>query len=153
MQRALVEVDETEWHRTVLREAADLAAGVNAELVVFKQINKERFDEQIETLSQIGNAENKNYGLEPVFESERESVRELVDEEIGSVDVDVDIQVAVVDDPPSADPVLELIQQEDCDHAFISGLKQSPTGKALFGNYAQRVILNADCYVTIQMRE
>ena len=46
--------------------------------------------------------------------------------------------------------ILELAHERDCDHIFISGRKRSPTGKALFGDLAQSVLLKFDGTVTIR---
>jgi nucleotide-binding universal stress UspA family protein len=49
------------------------------------------------------------------------------------------------------DPASEVVGQAkelDIDMLFIGGESQSPTGKALFGDDAQQILLNAECPVT-----
>lgn len=44
--------------------------------------------------------------------------------------------------------VVEIAADLGVDMLFIGGKRRSPTGKAVFGDYAQQVLLNADCPVT-----
>lgn len=47
------------------------------------------------------------------------------------------------------DDVLRVADERGCEHVFVTGRKRSPSGKALFGDDAQRIILNFDGPVTI----
>lgn len=49
--------------------------------------------------------------------------------------------------------VVEIADDLDVDMLFIGGQHRSPTGKAVFGDYAQQVLLQADCPVTYVQRE
>jgi nucleotide-binding universal stress UspA family protein len=49
--------------------------------------------------------------------------------------------------------VLQVARRKDCDHVFLSGGKRSPAGKALFGDFAQSVLLGFDGYVTVRMND
>ncbi|ELZ06028.1 universal stress protein [Natrialba asiatica] len=51
--------------------------------------------------------------------------------------------------PVPTDHALVVVAAEyDCKHVFIAGDKRSPTGKALFGDEAQSVLLHFDGPVT-----
>jgi len=60
--------------------------------------------------------------------------------------IDPEIRGAVDDDSPRA--VVSMAQQEGVDHIVIGGRNRSPTGKALFGDHAQHILLEASCPVT-----
>ncbi|MFC6725558.1 universal stress protein, partial [Halobium palmae] len=62
-------------------------------------------------------------------------------------DVELSVVARTTDDV--AETVLEVAQERGCDHAFLLGKRRSPTGKALFGDVAQQVVLNFDGYVTL----
>jgi nucleotide-binding universal stress UspA family protein len=44
--------------------------------------------------------------------------------------------------------IVRVANDLDIDHIIIGGIGQSPAGKAVFGDYAQQVLLNAPCPVT-----
>lgn len=48
-----------------------------------------------------------------------------------------------------ADTILEVTERLAPDVVIVAGRKRSPVGKVLFGSVSQRVILNADCAVTV----
>lgn len=47
------------------------------------------------------------------------------------------------------DDLIQVAEEEGCDHIFISGKKRSPAGKAVFGDVAQSVILQFNGPVTV----
>jgi nucleotide-binding universal stress UspA family protein len=75
-----------------------------------------------------------------------EFARDLGREILASFDVEYEVTSAVGD---KADAVLGAAEEYDCDHVFFAGRQRSPTGKALFGDATQRVILDFDGPVTV----
>ncbi len=54
------------------------------------------------------------------------------------------------------DPETEIVhtaEEINADLLFIGGAKRSPTGKAIFGDNAQQILLNSPCPVTYIQRE
>jgi nucleotide-binding universal stress UspA family protein len=49
--------------------------------------------------------------------------------------------------------VIAVAEREGCDHVFIAGKRRSPSGKAIFGDVTQSIILNFDGMVTVMMDE
>jgi nucleotide-binding universal stress UspA family protein len=149
MDRALVVVNDSEKHRTLLREAGELAAGVGAELVVLTTLTPEEFDQDSETIEAIARIEHASYDEDPI-EGARNFVSQMTREVLDDVDVETEAVAQLIDDDEHADAVLDVAADENCDHVFITGRRRSPTGKALFGDSAQRVILNFDGPVTVR---
>ncbi len=48
----------------------------------------------------------------------------------------------------TTDRIIHAVEQTDTDMLFISGRRRSPTGKAVFGSTAHRLMMNAPCPVT-----
>jgi len=150
MERALVVLDETDRHRQLLREAGELAAGVGADLVLLAMLTEEDFEEDYETMEQISRTEGTSYGDDTVLEGARGFARDMASDVFDGLDVDYEAVAAVIEEDGHADQILETAGQHDCDHVFIVGRQRSPTGKAIFGDTAQSVILNFDGPVTIR---
>ena len=148
MERALVVVDDTEQHRALLREAGQLAAGVGAKLLLYSPMTEEEFEQDLETVESIAEVEGTSYGDRTVLDAARKVGRDLADEEFGGLDVDSEVVGDVIDDDV-ANAVIETAEERDCDHVFVRGRRRSPTGKAVFGDTAQAVILNFDGFVTV----
>jgi len=149
MKRALVVVEDTVMHRTLLKEAGELAAGVDAELVLLSTMTEAEFETDRETMDTIASVENTNYGDEAVLETARRFAKEIATEEFEEPDLEYTAVGAVVEDGERANEIVEIADKKDCDHVFIPGRRRSPAGKAIFGDTAQSVILNFDGRVTI----
>lgn len=152
MERAAVLVDDSELHRELLREAAEYATGSDADLLLARFIDEETYGEELDALEAVGEIENVTYTSEDVTDAATEDIRRLADEVFGDLDVEYDVAVSVVGEDERADRLIETGAQHDCDHAFIVGKSRSPAGKALFGDFAQRVVLNFDGYVTVNLQ-
>lgn len=149
MERALVVVDDTDLHRELLREAAELAGGVDAELVLLSTMTEEEYERDFEAMETIANIERTSYGDRTVLETAANFARDIAEEEIGDVDVAYETVGVLSEEGEHADTVITVAENHDCDHIFIPGRRRSPAGKALFGDTAQGVILNFDGHVTI----
>ena len=49
--------------------------------------------------------------------------------------------------------IVELAREVDADRVVVGGRRRSPTGKAVFGSTAQKVLLSAPCPVTFVRRD
>lgn len=146
MKRGLVLVEESDDHRALLREAVEHAVGADADLVLLRTMSEARFEADAETLESIGRVENTNYDTDSVLDGAVADLQSYFGDGIPDA-VDVTVVVRASDDP--AETMLSVASERDCDHAFLLGKNRSPTGKALFGDVAQQVVLGFDGHVTL----
>lgn len=149
MERALVVTDGSESDTELVREAGELAAGVGASLVVCSVIDQNDIDEFDETIEAIERTERTSYGTNVQKQLTRKLSREVSDEALGNIAVEYETTGIVADTNDRATEIVELAVELECDHVFITGRHRSPTGKAVFGDTAQQVILNFPHPVTI----
>ena len=151
MHRSLAVVDDTEVHRELLAEAARLSRGSDGELVLFTTMTADEFESDTEKLESIERAEGTTFSGASALDGARKVAREVAEEVFADLEWDVEYQVVakVVEDGDRADAIVDAASEHDCQHVFVVGRKRSPTGKVLFGDTAQQVILNFDGMVTI----
>lgn len=145
MQRALVVIEPTETAKTLLREAGELAAGVDAELILVYGTTEEEYNERREDMARIPDIDT-TYSLDQALDGARRFAKDMGRDVLSDIDVEWDAVGRIGD---KAEEVLALADERDCDHIFIAGRERSPTGKALFGDDTQRVILDSNVPVTV----
>lgn len=150
MQNALVVVESVNGIDRLVTEAGELAAGVDASLTLLHVTSESDFEKDRQAMEEISALENASYSVDQAKEGAAELARDLGDELLANVDVDYR-GIGAVGDKYSN--IMQAIGEHDIDHVFIAGRKRSPSGKAIFGDTAQRVILNAETPVTILTRE
>lgn len=149
MEDALVVLETDEQGRELLTEAAELAAGVDARLHVISLLSHEAFEEKREALDAMAEGENTSYDDSVFMDNVRQDAQEVIEEVVGDIDVQWNALAGRVGQAESeADRILEAARDNNADHVFITGTQRSPTGKAVFGDRAQAVMLNFDGPVT-----
>lgn len=149
MRKALVVVEPTDGVDRITREAGELAAGVDASLVLLHVTTEEEYDENRRAMADVLSLEGASYDIGQAREGAREFARDVGEQVLRNVDVEW-TSVGLVGD--KEETILQTAEDHDCDHVFVAGRKRSPSGKAIFGDVAQRVILNFDDPVTILTR-
>lgn len=145
MERALVVVEPTDGSEHLVREAGELAEGVGAELVLLHVTTQEEWEDNRERMSSISNFDN-HYGIEQTREGARQFAENVGNEVLSGMNVDFSTAGAIGN---RADKILKAAEEEGCDHVFMAGKKRSPTGKAVFGDATQSVILNFEGVVSV----
>lgn len=143
MDHALAVVGPTETAKRLVREAGELAGGVNADLTLIYVADEEEYDERREQLAEVT---GQTYSIGQALEGARKYARDVGREVLSDVDVEYDATGSVGD---RGEVVLTEMDNRGCDHVFITGKRRSPTGKALFGDDTQRVILDSSQPVTV----
>ncbi|EMA06402.1 universal stress protein [Haloferax denitrificans] len=150
MDRGLVLIENTDSHADLLREAREHALGADADLVLLVTLTEDEFEETQEVLDTIGDVEHTSYTEQDAFRGAMNDAEEVAREVFSTDDeVSYDIVPRIASEKERAETVIEVAEAEGADHVFILGRNRSPTGKALFGDLAQFVILNFDGYVTL----
>lgn len=149
MDRALVVVEADERTIELIEEAGELASGVNAELILLRVTSESDYERDRREMEDVIGLEASGYDVEQAEEGARQFAEDVGNEALDGVDISF---VAVGEVGSKADRVLAVAAERNCDHVFISGRKRSPSGKAVFGDAAQRVILNYDGPVTVTTR-
>ncbi|MCO8265201.1 universal stress protein [Haloferax sp. AB510] len=150
MDRGLVLIENTDSHADLLREAREHALGADADLVLLVTLTEDEFEETQEVLDTIGDVEHTSYTEQDAFKGAMNDAEEVARAVFGTDDeVSYEIVPRIASEKERAETVIEVAEAEGADHVFILGRNRSPTGKALFGDLAQFVILNFDGYVTL----
>jgi nucleotide-binding universal stress UspA family protein len=149
MDTALVVLPEGD-QMDLLQEAGELAAGVDATLFVLSLIDEDEVEKNIETLDTIAEIEEISYSIDAAStEPARNAARNAAETAFDDISVEYEPLGVVVESDKRATTILDVAEDRDCDHVFIAGRQRSPTGKAIFGDVAQSVILNFDGHVTV----
>ncbi|UPM44988.1 universal stress protein [Halocatena salina] len=145
MQRALVVVEGTESTKKLVREAGELAAGVGAKVYLVHVTTKETFSEYATSLANIPDRDT-GYSIDRAREGARRFAEDIGRDVFEGLAVEYE---AIGELGDKKEQVLEVAREKDCDHLFISGRKRSPTGKAVFGDVTQSILLTFDGKVTV----
>lgn len=145
MDRALAVVDASDAAKKLVREAGELAAGVDAGLVLVHVTTEEDYEDRREAMESIASY-GASYSLDQAQEGARQFARDIAREVLDGIDVEYEVVGTVGN---RSERILDIAAQEGCDHVFMAGRKRSPTGKAVFGDATQRVILDYDGAVTV----
>lgn len=145
MNRAVAVVEASESAKELVREAGKLAEGVGAPLVLLHVTSDEEYEDTRKSLENIPNLET-SYTAGQALEGARQFAEDIGREVLDGIDVDYEAVGRVGDE---RDEILSAAEEFDCDHVFLAGRKRSPTGKAIFGDRTQAVILDFDGAVTV----
>jgi nucleotide-binding universal stress UspA family protein len=151
MQRGLVIVEDSQKGRKLLDEAAAAARGSDCGLVVLSIIRPESFAADVETLEAIGDVEDTHYDENNVLDAERNSVQSIVADSIDDGNLEITYHVSVAPQDELVKEVLQTAQNTGCDHLFTCGNQRSPTGKAIFGDSTQQLLLEFPGPVTVAL--
>lgn len=147
MNRILTVVNPSETDVELLEEAGTIAAAVGVEVVVLTLVSKGD-DQSLDAMLQWE-------GFDDVSSTERSQTVYKFAEYLGEQILDplgvgyLPIGERIESTQPSS-KIIDVAENHGCDHIFVVNQRRSPTGKALFGDTAQSVILNFDGFVTVR---
>lgn len=147
MDRYLVVIDDSETASELGAHAVEVAEALGSEIIFGRFADEDEYQTRLREAATLG---REIESIEKAEEHAEEIAAEFAAETVGDRDVTYR-SVGVVDRMP--DSIAEFAHEEDCDQVFVTGKRRSPTGKALFGDRAQHVILNFDGLVTVNKPE
>lgn len=145
MEHALAVVEPTDSAKTLVREAGELAGGVDATLTLLHVTTREEYAERRDAMESIPDV-YASYTPDHERDGAEQFARDVGQEVLDGVDVDWEAAGSLGD---TTDTILAEARERDCDHVFVAGRKRTPAGKAIFGDVAQSVILEFDGAVTV----
>lgn len=151
MNRGLVIVEKTDRSKRLLETAGEFATGADAELVLLSTLSYAEYEEDKDALKGFERIEGTDYGIDTFRNRLEQELSSVANETLADIDVEYELLPRIVDDSSETDVILEVAEEEDVDHIFLVGQKRSPTGKAIFGDVAQAVILGFDGRVTVDL--
>ncbi|GAA0204310.1 universal stress protein [Halobacterium noricense] len=149
MGRALVVVEDAERDRELLERARSFASGDGSSVEVLALATPEEYQEVSETLDAIGKVEGTTYDDRSALEGISGDIDDAAADVLG--DVGYRLRTEIAESGDQAVTIMDAADDADCDHVFLPGQRRSPTGKAVFGDRTQRVLLNFNGFVTAEM--
>lgn len=145
----LAAIDENERSRQVVTVAHELAIAFDEPLVALHVVPTEDYEAHREAITEI--PEFRDFSIDQEAESAERFAREFVTATADGLDpVRLDARGRV---GKIAEEILAEAGRIDPRYLVISGRRRSPVGKAIFGNTAQQVLLNADCPVVAKLSD
>ena len=152
MKRAIVVVEDSENSRAMVREAGELAAGVGAELLLYAEVTETDISNATTVISSTNNDDSSSHTSSDAIDSVHQFLNGIATEQFDGLNVDYETACSVVPNSGHAQSVIRAGESNNCDHLFVVGERRSPTGKALFGDFVQSLLLNFDGAVTVDLR-
>lgn len=146
MDQPLVVTDPSDRAPELIREAGELAAAAGAPLRVLTVVSEEEFQNDADVIESIAEVEGGSYNM-----TAKEYAESVANSAISDLLSDLDVETEAIGrattDDERAGTILSVAENNSCDYVFLIGQRRRPTGKAVFGDTAQQVILNFDQYV------
>lgn len=143
----LTAIGEAERSKQTVTIAHDLAAAYDDKLVAVHVVPEEDYDEHKASIEEI--PDFTDFSLSQEEESAKRFARRFLDETVENVDPEMVEARGRVGDV--AGEILAEAERVDPRYLVIGGRRRSPAGKAIFGNTAQKILLNAHCPVVTKM--
>lgn len=126
---------------TLLDEALTVAVPTGATVYLLHVFSRDEYEDLLEQMQ----IESISGTISPDdLAARHDSINKPATRLEGS-DIDYEIR-GVTGDPDSE--IVQMANDLDVDRIVIGGTGRSPAGKAVFGDHAQQVLLNASCPVT-----
>lgn len=145
----LAAIDENERSKHAVTVAYDLATTYDDTLVALHVVPREDYEKHRDAIRTI--PEFRDFSLDQEVESAADFAQEFVASTIDKLDRSRLEPVGRVGDVTAE--ILAVADEIDPRFLVISGRRRSPAGKAIFGNTAQRILLNANCPVVTKLTE
>ncbi|GCF16024.1 hypothetical protein Harman_39590 [Haloarcula mannanilytica] len=142
MDTIVVVLDSADPDEQLLNAARTYATGTETEVLLCRIVDQDHYQDEVRNKAEAGKR------VDSIDEIESEAEAEAA--EIGAEYLGNEIPytpLGILGRIP--DDILDIAEEWNSDHVFITGKKRSPAGKMLFGDQAQKLILDFDGPVTI----
>lgn len=142
MGTILIVQAKDEPDQKLLNTATQYVTGTETDVLFCRIIDEKQFQNNLQRQSKSGT------NVESI--DEMESIATAEADKIAAETFGNDIPytaLGIVGTIPG--DIMQLADEYECDHIFVSGKQRSPTGKAVFGDLAQSIILQFDGPVTV----
>ncbi|WP_254546726.1 universal stress protein [Halomarina pelagica] len=152
MDRILVVAEPSESGVALVEEAGRVAAETDAGVVVLAPVVEGEEDEWLDAIRETTDLADEREPSSPVGDLARRFADSLGSDVLAPLGVEyLAIGDHVETNRPSAE-IMGVAENHACDYIYLLTHRRSPTGKAIFGDTVQSVILNFDGYVTVTTR-
>lgn len=145
MEQLLAVVEPTDAATELVTEVGEIAEAVGADVLLIHVTTTVEYSTRRKAREEPLSS-SETYTKEEAKDGATEIARDIGNELLSEFDVEYKAAGYLGE---RAEKILEVADQYDCDHIFLTGRQRSPTGKALFGDATQKVLLNFDGLVTV----
>lgn len=142
MSSILIVLTHDEPDEKLFHTANQYVTGTDTEIIICRFIDRNDYQEEVQQKNNPGEQ------IDSIDMKEEEAKEEAIEvaESFFSDETSYAVYGLVGAIP---DDILQFADEQDCEHIFVTGRKRSPTGKAVFGDVAQSLILNFEGPVTV----
>lgn len=142
MERALVIVEPSQKGRKLTRIAGEFAEGTGGDLIIVHAFDESKYQEELQRKAYSGSEIKTERNL---IEDAKNIAEEIATDALKNYDISY-IAEGMLGSLPN--DLLDLAVERNCEHIFVTAEQRSPTGKVLFGDVTQKILLNFDGPVT-----
>ncbi|WP_266082404.1 universal stress protein [Haladaptatus caseinilyticus] len=150
MDKILTVVEPVETDIQLLKEAGSIAATAGVELVVLSLVIDGSDRATTEAMDQWLDIDAGDERTNTKIDIASRFATAIASETLDSLDVNYTAIGDHIENTRPSAKVINVAESHGCDHIYVTNRSHSPTGKALFGEMAQSIILNFDGYVTVR---
>lgn len=151
MERALVVVEDSENSRAMVHEAGKFASCEESELVLYAEATQSDVSEATTVASSAGEGDIPDPASRDAIDSIYRFLEGVAEEQFHGLELQYETTCSIVPENHHSGSVLRTAENNNCDHLFVVGEQRSPTGKAVFGDFVQSLLLNFDGRVTVEL--
>lgn len=130
----------------IAEAAVEVAAPANAKVVLAHVFTEEEYHDVLDRLE----FDTESSEVSPDEVAQRHATIRTLSNSLDAYDVEFEVRGAVGE---HGEEIVDLAEEIGVDRVIVGGRKRSPTGKAVFGSTAQKVMLSAPCPVTFVREE
>lgn len=145
MEQILAVVEPTDAAEELVNDAGEIAEALDADVLLIHVTTALEYSTRRKA-KEAPLSSSETYTREEAQDGATQLARGMGREILTQFDVEYEAAGYLGD---RADKILEAAEQHGCDHIFLTGRQRSPTGKAIFGDATQNVLLNFDGPVTV----